>query len=119
MNLTPGEQEWLSNHLGHEIHIDKDVYRSNDAILEVSKISRLLMVADSGKMAQYAGKPLSDIAVEGKGKQVSNFLLLILHSFFSLMLNVIDNAVTIKVSLSNIGISGDTFIRGYRYRRYF
>jgi len=64
VNLTTDEQEWLSNHLGHEVHIDKDCYRTNDAILEVSKISRLLMVAQSGKMAQYAGKSLSEIGVE-------------------------------------------------------
>jgi len=63
VSLTPGEQEWLSNHLGHEIHIDKDFYRSNDAVLEISKISRLLMVAHSGTMAQHAGKPLSQIGV--------------------------------------------------------
>jgi hypothetical protein len=65
VNLTAGEQEWLSNHLGHEVHIDKDYYRANDAVLEISKISRLLMVADSGTMARYAGKSLSDIGVEG------------------------------------------------------
>jgi hypothetical protein len=65
VNLTPGEQEWLSNHLGHEVHIDKDYYRANDAVLEIAKISRLLMVADSGHMAQYAGKSLTDIGVEG------------------------------------------------------
>jgi hypothetical protein len=65
VNLTSGEQEWLSNHLGHEVHIDKDYYRTNDAVLEIAKISRLLMVAESGKMAQYAGKSLSDIGIEG------------------------------------------------------
>ena len=65
MNLTPGEQEWLSNHLGHEVHIDKDFYRTNDAVLELAKISRLLMVAHAGKMSNYAGKSLSQIGVEG------------------------------------------------------
>jgi hypothetical protein len=65
VSLTNGEQEWLSNHLGHEINIDKDYYRANDAVLEVAKISRLLMVANSGKMSQYAGKSLADIGIEG------------------------------------------------------
>jgi hypothetical protein len=65
VSLTPGEQEWLSNHLGHEVHIDKDFYRANDAVLEIAKISRLLTVAHSGHMSQYAGRPLREIGVEG------------------------------------------------------
>jgi rhodanese-related sulfurtransferase len=65
VSLTSGEQEWLSNHLGHEVNIDRDFYRTNDAVLEISKISRLLMVAHSGHMSQYAGKSLSDIGIEG------------------------------------------------------
>lgn len=55
----------MSNHLGHEVNIDKDFYRTNDAVLEISKISRLLMVAHSGHMSKYAGKSLSDIGIEG------------------------------------------------------
>jgi hypothetical protein len=65
VNLTNGEQEWLSSHLGHELHIDKDFYRTNDAVLEISRISRLLMAAHTGKLAQYAGRQLADIHVEG------------------------------------------------------
>jgi hypothetical protein len=66
VNLSQGEQEWLSNHLGHEVHIDKDFYRNHDGIIEVAKISRILMMVHSGKTAKYTGKSLSDIGVEGQ-----------------------------------------------------
>lgn len=65
VSLTAGEQDWLSSHLGHEIHIDKDFYRANDAVLEISKISRLLMVAHTGQMSKYAGKTLAEIGIVG------------------------------------------------------
>ena len=65
VSLSQPEQEWLSNHLGHELHIDKDFYRQHDGIVEVAKISRILMMVASGKTADYAGKSLKDIGVEG------------------------------------------------------
>jgi hypothetical protein len=55
---------WLSNHLDHELHINKDYYRNHNAIFEVSKISRMMMV-HYGKTSKYAGKSLADIRVEG------------------------------------------------------
>jgi len=47
------------------LHIDKDFYRNHDGIVEVAKISRILMMVDSGKTAKYTGKSLADIGVEG------------------------------------------------------
>ena len=32
----------LSNHFEHEVHIDKYYYRANDAVLEISKISKIV-----------------------------------------------------------------------------
>ena len=37
VSLSTGEQEWLSNHLGHEIKIDKDYYRNHEAVVEIAK----------------------------------------------------------------------------------
>ena len=65
VSLSTGEQEWLSNHLGHEIKIDKDYYRNHEAVVEIAKISRLLMSVDCGKTAKYTGKTLDDIGIEG------------------------------------------------------
>ena len=65
VNLSVGEQEWLSKHLGHDIQIDKDFYRQHDGIVEVAKISRILMMVDSDKTAKYAGRSLKEIGIEG------------------------------------------------------
>lgn len=64
MSLSTGEIEWLSNHLGHEVHIDKDYYKQHEGVVEIAKLSRLLMAVESGRTAQYAGKSLAEINVE-------------------------------------------------------
>jgi len=65
VSLSPGEVEWLSNHLGHEVHIDRDYYRNHEGVVEISKVCRMLMAVDCGKTATYAGKNLKDLVVEG------------------------------------------------------
>ena len=60
------DTEWLSNHLGHTVRTNLEYYRQHDAVLELSKVSRLLMASDSGKLGEYAGKKMSDIDIEGK-----------------------------------------------------
>jgi hypothetical protein len=66
VSLTNGEQEWLSNHLGHQIQIDKDYYRQQEGVVEIAKVCRILMAVDSGSTHKYAGKSLADVEVEGK-----------------------------------------------------
>jgi hypothetical protein len=77
VSLSNGEQEWLSNHLGHEIRIDKDYYRQHEGIVEIAKVCRVLMAVDSGTTHKYAGKSLSDIQIEGKCQFLSHFHLLV------------------------------------------
>ena len=64
VSLSPGEVEWLSNHLGHEVHIDRDYYRNHEGVVEISKVCRMLMAVDCGKTATCAGKNLKDLVVE-------------------------------------------------------
>ena len=66
MDLNDSELTWLANHLAHDLTTHKDFYRKHDATLELAKVSKLLLLADSGKIGQYAGKKLSDIGLEGK-----------------------------------------------------
>jgi hypothetical protein len=63
--LSNGEQEWLSNHLGHQIQIDKDYYRQQEGVVEIAKVCRILMAVDSGSTHKYAGKSLAEVEVEG------------------------------------------------------
>jgi len=66
LGLTPGEMEWLANHLGHDINIHRDVYRLHESSIEISKISRLLLAVESGEVAKFKGRELKDIDVSGK-----------------------------------------------------
>lgn len=47
-DLTPNEQEWLANHYGHHMDIEKDFYRIHESTIEITKVGRLLMKIDSG-----------------------------------------------------------------------
>jgi len=65
VDLTPGELEWLCNHLGHEVQIDKNFYRQHEAVVEIAKVGKLLMAVDAGKISQISGKKLSEITLDG------------------------------------------------------
>ena len=66
VNLKENELEHLANHLGHNIAVHRDYYRLQDSAIELAKVSKLLLAADGGKMANLAGKSLQDIDVNGK-----------------------------------------------------
>ncbi|XP_070193306.1 uncharacterized protein [Littorina saxatilis] len=63
-DLNPGELEWLSNHMGHDLNIHKDFYRLHNSTIEIAKVSRLLMAIDSGNAAKFVGKRLEDITLD-------------------------------------------------------
>ena len=65
-NLTEGEFEWLSTHLGHSLNVHKEHYRLHDSAIELSKISRLLIAVDNGNGKSIAGKSLDEIQDYGK-----------------------------------------------------
>ena len=51
--------------MGHKVYIDKDYYRHHEGIVEIAKVSQLLMAVDSGKASIDAGKSLKEITIEG------------------------------------------------------
>ena len=65
VDLSPGELKWLANHMGHDVDIHEHVYRLHDSMIELAKVSRLLMAVDEGKASCFIGKSLSSIQVEG------------------------------------------------------
>ena len=58
------EIEWLANHLGHSVDIHQEYYRLRDNAIELSKVSRLLLAADSGKGETFRGKRLDEIQID-------------------------------------------------------
>ena len=62
--LDKEELEWVADHLGHNIEIHREFYRLQENVLEMSKVSKLLMTIESGSVHKVAGKRLSDISLE-------------------------------------------------------
>ena len=60
------ELDWIANHLAHDVRTHKDFYRKHDSVVELAKISKLLLATEYGKIAKFAGKSLKDISVDGK-----------------------------------------------------
>ena len=65
LDLQSSELDWLSRHLGHTISTHKDFYRQHEAVVEITKVSKLLMCAEAGNISNYKGQGLEDISVEG------------------------------------------------------
>ena len=61
-----GEIEWLSGHLAHSVNMHATFYRLQEATVEIAKVSKLLIAAESDEIKKYAGKSISDININGK-----------------------------------------------------
>ena len=48
--MSAGELQWLSNHLGHDVATHKNNYRLHAPTIEITKVGKLLMEIDSGKV---------------------------------------------------------------------
>jgi len=59
IDMTPGQVQWLSSHLGHEIGTHKRNYRLHPKEIEVTKVGRILCAMDSG--SSVAGKRMSTL----------------------------------------------------------
>ena len=61
VNSTPNELKWVADHLGHSLGINDMVYRDLDDMVELTKMSAALEVAERGELKQFKGKNFSEI----------------------------------------------------------
>jgi hypothetical protein len=73
MGLDSAQLEWVAQHLGHSIDIQKTYYRVTSSIIEKAKIAKLLILADKGKGDMMKGKSFDDIST-GKTHQLFHFI---------------------------------------------
>ena len=66
-NLNENELNWLSKHLGHSLKTHCSYYRQHEKILETAKISKLMLMTDSGQISEHAGKTLAEIEFKSIG----------------------------------------------------
>ncbi|XP_072013517.1 uncharacterized protein [Amphiura filiformis] len=64
LNVTPQEQQWIVDHLGHSLEIHKIHYRATSDILERTDIAKVLLMLDHNKMKEYKGRRIQDIHIE-------------------------------------------------------
>ena len=65
LNLQECELDLLAGFLGHDLHVHRNFYRLPQDTLQLAKVSKILIAYNSGRVAEYKGKSLNEITVEG------------------------------------------------------
>ncbi|XP_060875396.1 uncharacterized protein LOC132952418 [Metopolophium dirhodum] len=60
LNLTTNDREQLANFMGHDLAIHNEYYRLPDNTLQLSRVSKILLAAESGKINELKGKTLDE-----------------------------------------------------------
>lgn len=61
LNLKNNELDQLADFLGHNINVHREYYRLPEATIQVTKISKLLLALEKGKLTELKGKSLDEI----------------------------------------------------------
>ncbi len=70
--MTEHELKLMSEHLGHDLEVNMDVYRLQTSTLEKTKVARLLVAVDNGMAHRFRGHQLNEIPIEGTSVQLLN-----------------------------------------------
>ena len=65
-SLTGVELEELARHMGHELAVHRNFYRLQEDVIELAKVSKLLLAVEEGKAHQFNGLNIDDIVLEGR-----------------------------------------------------
>lgn len=60
LNLTTNDREQLANFMGHDLSIHNEYYRLPDNTLQVSRVSKIFLAMESGKLNELRGKSLEE-----------------------------------------------------------
>ena len=63
-DLSESDLQWLAEHLGHNLDVQREYYRLRESTVEPSKFLRLLMAIDECKASEMVGENLAEISVE-------------------------------------------------------
>ena len=66
-SLEKRELEMLATFLGHNISVHREYYRLPENTLQLAKCGKLLVMMDEGRVAENAGRYLSEIEVQKNG----------------------------------------------------
>ena len=63
MDLTKDQKQWLCNHLGHSFDVHNEYYKLKLYAVELTHISQLLLVSESGLLSKFKGKKIEDVKI--------------------------------------------------------
>lgn len=61
LDFKNNELDQLADFLGHNINVHREYYRLPEATIQVTKISKLLLALEKGKLTELKGKSLDEI----------------------------------------------------------
>ena len=64
--MTPQQQKWIVDHMGHTLDVHNIHYRCTSDIIERADIAKLLMLMDRKQVGYFKNKKLEEISLEGK-----------------------------------------------------
>jgi hypothetical protein len=65
LDLRESELEMVCDHLGHNVAVHRNVYRSQSQMLLKTIIARLLISMENGTINQFQGRRIEDIQLDG------------------------------------------------------
>ena len=63
--IEDAELQEVARHMGHELAVHRRFYRLQDDVIELAKISKLLLAVEKGRAHQFSGMSLDDIDIDG------------------------------------------------------
>lgn len=66
LSLDSTQMEWVAEHLGHSLDVEKVFYKMTSSTIEKAKIAKLLILADRGSIDRYRGKTLDELSFDGE-----------------------------------------------------
>ncbi|PIK32850.1 hypothetical protein BSL78_30338 [Apostichopus japonicus] len=64
LNISPQQQRWVVDHMGHTLDVHNIHYKSTLDVIERVDISKLLLMMDLGQIGRFKGKRLDEIQFE-------------------------------------------------------
>ena len=61
LSLSSGELEWVCNHLGQNVEIDRNFYRQHPGVIEINKLNELMIAVERGDLLKFQNKNLNDV----------------------------------------------------------
>lgn len=70
LNLNDTDIDLLANFLGHDLQIDNKYYRLPEGTLQLTKITKVLMAMEQGRLNKFKGKGLDQINISPTGQNL-------------------------------------------------